>query len=86
LYEHAQYREAASFIQRLSVGTFRIILRELPLDIFVEAMPHSVPIMEALYTKVITLKAKPQMPIIKVKLIISQYFFTSGFQFRRSER
>ena len=52
LYEHTQYREAASFINRLSVGTFRIILRELPLELFVEAMPHSMPILEALYAKV----------------------------------
>ncbi|OXA57097.1 hypothetical protein Fcan01_06856 [Folsomia candida] len=52
LYEHAQYREAASFINRVSVGTFRIILRELPMDVFVEAMPHSLPILEALFAKI----------------------------------
>lgn len=55
LYEHGQYRQAATFIQRLSVPTFRIILRELPIDIFVEAMPHSIPILETVYTKVSTL-------------------------------
>ena len=52
LYEHAQYNEAANFIDRLSITTFRIILRELPIDIFIEAMPHSLPIMESLYSKV----------------------------------
>lgn len=52
LYEHAQYNEAANFIDRLSVTTFRIILRELPIDIFIEAMPHSLSILESLYTKV----------------------------------
>ncbi|ODN02489.1 Mitochondria-eating protein [Orchesella cincta] len=52
LYEHAQYHEASNFIDRLSVTTFRIILRELPIDIFIEAMPHSLPIMESLYSKV----------------------------------
>ncbi|RZF43272.1 hypothetical protein LSTR_LSTR001533 [Laodelphax striatellus] len=52
LYENAQYREAANFVNRLSHGTFKAILPQLPIDVFIEAMPHSVLILEALYAKV----------------------------------
>lgn len=52
LYENAQYREAANFVNRLSHGTFKTILGQLPIDLFVEAMPHSLSILEALYAKV----------------------------------
>jgi hypothetical protein len=52
LYEQGEYKEAASLITHLSVGTFRIILRELPMDVFLEALPHSLPIVQALYDKV----------------------------------
>lgn len=52
LYENAQYREAANFINRLSHGTFKTILNQLPIDVFIDAMPHSVSILEALYAKV----------------------------------
>lgn len=52
LYENVQYREAANFINRLNYATFKAILGELPIDVFVEAIPHSLPILEALYAKV----------------------------------
>lgn len=52
LYENAQYREAANFINRLSHNTFKAILDQLPVDLFIEAMPHSLSILEALYAKV----------------------------------
>ena len=52
LYENFQYREAANFINRLSHGTFKVILNDLPIDLFVESMPHSLSILEALYAKV----------------------------------
>lgn len=52
LYENQQYREAANFINRLHITTFKHILEDLPIDMFVDAMPHSLPILEALYAKV----------------------------------
>ncbi|XP_063228610.1 uncharacterized protein LOC134534250 [Bacillus rossius redtenbacheri] len=52
LYENFQYREAANFVNRLSHGTFKVILNDLPIDLFVESMPHSLSILEALYAKV----------------------------------
>ncbi|KAJ1525255.1 hypothetical protein ONE63_010079 [Megalurothrips usitatus] len=52
LYENQQHREAANFINRLSHGTFKVIVNDLPIDLFVESMPASLSILEALYAKV----------------------------------
>ncbi|XP_013781314.1 uncharacterized protein LOC106465625 [Limulus polyphemus] len=52
LYDNFQYREAANFINRLNYSTFKAILAELPIDVFVDAVPHSLPVLEALYAKV----------------------------------
>ena len=51
LYENGEHREAAAFMRRLSFPAFRQILPQLPADIFIESMPHSLPILEALYAK-----------------------------------
>eukprot|EP00095_Tigriopus_kingsejongensis_P012102 snap_masked-scaffold747_size103044-processed-gene-0.11 protein:Tk12102 transcript:snap_masked-scaffold747_size103044-processed-gene-0.11-mRNA-1 annotation:"hypothetical protein L798_12370" len=51
LYENGDHREAATFMRRLSFHTFRQILPQIPADIFIESMPHSLPILEALYAK-----------------------------------
>ena len=45
------HREAAAFLRRLSPGTFKQLLPQLPTDLFIESMPHSLPILEALYAK-----------------------------------
>lgn len=52
LSENKQYRESANFINRLSGGTFSVIVHDLPVDQFIESMPQSLPIIESLYTKV----------------------------------
>lgn len=52
LYELGEYREAAIIISRLPYGTFRAVVLDLPVDVFVEAMPASLPILDALYAKV----------------------------------
>ncbi|KAK3855442.1 hypothetical protein Pcinc_038158, partial [Petrolisthes cinctipes] len=52
LTENYQYRDAAAFINRLPAATFKVIVTDLPIDVLVEAMPHSLPILEALYSKV----------------------------------
>ena len=51
LYENGEHREAANFMRRLNFTTFKTILPSLPADIFIESMPHSLPILEALYAK-----------------------------------
>lgn len=52
LYDKQQFREAANFISRLNRSTFKSILEDLPIDMFIEAVPDSLPILEALYAKV----------------------------------
>lgn len=52
LYENQQYREAANFINRLNYSTFKAILRELPVELFVDNIPHTLAILEALYARV----------------------------------
>ena len=52
LYDRGDHREAAAFIRRLTYATFRQLVDELPMNTFVEsAMPHSLPILEAIYAK-----------------------------------
>ncbi|GBL72242.1 hypothetical protein AVEN_115211-1 [Araneus ventricosus] len=52
LYENQEYREAANFINRLNYSTFKAILPELPIELFVDNMPHTLAILEALYARV----------------------------------
>ncbi len=52
LYEKGDHREAAAFIRRLTYATFRQLVDDLPMSAFIEtAMPHSLPILEAVYAK-----------------------------------
>jgi len=51
LYENGDHREAAAFLRRLSPSTFKALLPIIPADLFIESMPHSLPILEALYSK-----------------------------------
>lgn len=52
LYEMGEYREAAQTISRLPYGIFRAVVLDLPVDVFVEAIPTSLVILDALYAKV----------------------------------
>lgn len=52
LSDNKQYRESANFINRLSGNTFGVIVHDLPVDLFIESMPQSLPIIESLYAKV----------------------------------
>lgn len=52
LYERGDHREAAAFIRRLTYATFRQLVDDLPMSAFIDtAMPHSLPILEAIYAK-----------------------------------
>ncbi|KAL7638553.1 UNVERIFIED_CONTAM: hypothetical protein RMT77_011125 [Armadillidium vulgare] len=51
LTESLQYKDAASLIQRLPSATFKVILNDLPIDVLVESMPQSLPLIESLYFK-----------------------------------
>lgn len=65
LYENQQYREAANFINRLNYSTFKAILRELPVELFVDNIPQTLPILEALYARVFLADG----PDISIKLL-----------------
>ncbi len=52
LFDGGDHREAAAFLRRVSMPTFRQVAGELPVDLFMDAMPHSLPILEAIYAKV----------------------------------
>ena len=52
LSENKQFRESANFINRLSGNTFGIIVHDLPVDLLIESMPQSLPMIESLYAKV----------------------------------
>lgn len=52
LSDNKQYRESANFINRLSGNTFGVIVHDLPVDLFIESMPQSLPVIESLYAKV----------------------------------
>ncbi|XP_018015044.1 uncharacterized protein LOC108671954 [Hyalella azteca] len=49
LASHQQFRDAAEFIHRLPGVTVRSALTDLPMDTLVEAMPLSLPVIEAIY-------------------------------------
>lgn len=49
--ESLQYKDAAALIHRLPSATFKVILNDLPIDVLVEGMPQSLPLVESLYCK-----------------------------------
>lgn len=51
LYENLQYKETAQFVSRLPPASFQLILRDLPVGLFIEQMPQSLVVLEALYAK-----------------------------------
>lgn len=55
LYEGRQYREAASFLMKLPHYTLRATLPDIPVDLLIEALPHSLALLEALYSRLVEL-------------------------------
>lgn len=55
LYEGRQYREAASFLLRLPRYTFKASLPDIPVDLIVESLPHSLSLLEAVYARLLDL-------------------------------
>lgn len=73
LFENYQYHDAAHFVIRLNPITFRSILLELPVDIFLDAMPHSLPLFEALYNKVfLTDNLNLSMKLLRPEAVVMQ--------------
>ena len=55
LYEGRQYREAAGFLLRLPQYTLRSVLPDIPIDLLIETLPHSISLLEALYARMLEL-------------------------------
>ncbi|XP_076373021.1 uncharacterized protein LOC143257880 [Tachypleus tridentatus] len=51
LYDYRRYKQAAIFICRLGHSTIKAILKDLPMQMLMEDIPHSFPILEALYAR-----------------------------------
>ena len=51
LFQRGEHREAAAFLRRISVTTFRQMVAQLPTDMFVDCLPQTLPLLEALYSK-----------------------------------
>ena len=51
LFENRKWEDCAQLIDRLSLITLRTIIPELPVDVIMDIVPSSLPILEALYTK-----------------------------------
>lgn len=51
LFDKGEYREAAAFVRRISQATYKQIVGDMPMDLFVDSMPQSMPILEAIYAK-----------------------------------
>ncbi|KAK1122639.1 hypothetical protein K0M31_009083 [Melipona bicolor] len=55
LYEGRQYREAAAFLVKLPRYTLKATLPDIPVDLLIETLPHSLSLLEALYIRLLEL-------------------------------
>lgn len=69
LYEGRQYREAAGFLSRLPVYTLKAALPDIPIDLLVDALPHSLALLETLYSRLGELNAD-DLKILRVDSVL----------------
>ncbi|KAK2587701.1 hypothetical protein KPH14_003816 [Odynerus spinipes] len=55
LYEGRQFREAAAFLMKLPHYTLKATLPDIPVDLLIETLPHSLTLLEALYCRLVEL-------------------------------
>lgn len=60
LAEGRQFREAAAILARLGPAVLHTVASELPIDLFVEALPHSAHLIETLLNRLISLEISPR--------------------------
>ncbi|CAH2059731.1 unnamed protein product, partial [Iphiclides podalirius] len=60
LAEGRQFREAAAILARLGPGVLQSVASELPIDLLVEALPHSAHLIETLLNRLISLEITPR--------------------------
>lgn len=49
LFEGRQYREAAGIISRCGISVLKAIISDLPMDLLIEALPHSSSLLEVIF-------------------------------------
>ncbi|XP_043600611.1 uncharacterized protein LOC122575575 isoform X2 [Bombus pyrosoma] len=69
LYEGRQYREAAAFLMKLPHYTLRTTLPDIPVDLLIETLPHSLSLLEALYSRLVELNVD-DAKILKVEPVL----------------
>ncbi|CAG9794926.1 unnamed protein product [Diatraea saccharalis] len=60
LAEGRQFREAGAILARLGPGVLQTVAAELPIDLLLEALPHSAHLLETLLNRLITLEISPR--------------------------
>ncbi|XP_028037033.1 uncharacterized protein LOC114248110 [Bombyx mandarina] len=63
LAEGRQFREAAAIVSRLGPGVLQSVVSDLPLDLLIEALPHSAHLIETLLNRLISLEVSPRPEI-----------------------
>ncbi|XP_030019602.2 uncharacterized protein LOC115439759 [Manduca sexta] len=63
LAEGRQFREAAAILSRLGPAVLQSVASELPVDLLVEALPHSAHLIETLLNRLISLEVSPRPEI-----------------------
>ncbi|XP_034193658.2 uncharacterized protein LOC117610413 isoform X1 [Osmia lignaria lignaria] len=69
LYEGRQYREAASFLMKLPQYTLKATLPDIPVDLLIETLPHSLSLLEALYSRLVELNVN-DAKILRVEQVL----------------
>ncbi|XP_018363135.1 PREDICTED: uncharacterized protein LOC108761219 [Trachymyrmex cornetzi] len=69
LYEGRQYREAAGFLMKLPHYTLKAALPDIPVDLLIETLPHSLTLLEALYSRLLELNVS-DMKILRIEQVL----------------
>ncbi|XP_071627828.1 uncharacterized protein [Temnothorax longispinosus] len=69
LYEGRQYREAAGFLMKLPHYTLKAALPDIPVDLLIETLPHSLTLLEALYSRLVELNVS-DTKILRIEQVL----------------
>ncbi|XP_035721614.1 uncharacterized protein LOC118441395 isoform X1 [Vespa mandarinia] len=69
LYEGRQFREAAAFLMKLPQYTLKTALPDIPVDLLIETLPHSLTLLEALYCRLVELNVT-DTKILRVEQVL----------------
>uniref|UniRef100_A0A1B0CUS3 Mitochondria-eating protein n=1 Tax=Lutzomyia longipalpis TaxID=7200 RepID=A0A1B0CUS3_LUTLO len=69
LSEGRQYREAAGVVGRLGPSLLRSVVSELPMDLLIEALPHSAYLLESFYSRLTAVLPSPK-PDVSVEPVV----------------